>query len=380
MFLFQSFNTLYTQEVKYPKNFDLVLKNSDSNLVDPIYIDGAATGIGAQNWTWAKSQPWCSGEGTWHKPYIIRNITIDAKALDNCITIINSDVHFMIQNCTLFNASSASYKAAIHLDHVNNSVILENNCSNNGHNGIIFYESCYNNTIKGNIIHENVGSGISIRDSSLNNTVRDNWIANSTGVFGVYFLQSHYSKFINNTVEGCSAGIRVHATEYTKVINNTFKSNEVGISLRHGNYAKITQNKITSSSSHGIFSDTTAQCEIHHNHIFDTTYDGIRLIDNSRYNEIYSNEIKNSSRYGAHIDDTNVHNNTFYENHFIDNNENAYDDGTDNYWDNGIIGNYWDDYKGSDLNFDSIGDDPYDINGTANNQDAYPICNNHIID
>jgi hypothetical protein len=44
-----------------------------------------------------------------------------------------------------------------------------------------------------------------------------------------------------------------------------------------------------------------------------------------------------------------------------------------NDWDNGTIGNYWDDYVGVDVNQDGIGDTPYLIDGTAGSVDNYPI-------
>jgi hypothetical protein len=44
-----------------------------------------------------------------------------------------------------------------------------------------------------------------------------------------------------------------------------------------------------------------------------------------------------------------------------------------NQWDNGTIGNYWDDYNGSDLDDDGIGDTPYIIPGPGGNQDNFPI-------
>ncbi|TFF88901.1 MAG: hypothetical protein EU548_08305, partial [Promethearchaeota archaeon] len=368
-----SLSSNISQEDKPFKTFNNNPKNSDY-IVDPIYIDGTATGMGAHNWTWASSQPWCSGNGTWRAPYLIKDLRIDGKGLESCITIKNSNVPLIIQNCTLFNADAAAYMAGIHLDTVNNSLILKNNCSENQNLGIIFYQSCYNNTIKGNTIHNNNGAGISSRESSLNNTIRDNWIANLTGARGAYILESDYIKFINNTVEGCSNGIRIHATEHARVINNTFKSNQIGISMRYGHYAEINQNKIKSSWNHGIFSDNTAFCEIHHNHIYNTTYDGIRLIEYSRFNEIYSNKIIKSSRYGAHMDDTTVHDNLFYMNYFADNDLNANNDGIDNYWDNGSIGNYWDDYRGYDENGDRIGETPYDVPGNTVSQDNFPIC------
>ena len=49
------------------------------------------------------------------------------------------------------------------------------------------------------------------------------------------------------------------------------------------------------------------------------------------------------------------------------------DNGNNNKWDNGTIGNYWDDYNGCDSNNDGIGETPYDIPGNADTQDNYPI-------
>ncbi|GAH14331.1 unnamed protein product, partial [marine sediment metagenome] len=73
------------------------LKNSGSwDLTGtPIFIDGDATGIGAKNWTWAVSQPWCSGNGISVNPYVIENVTINGLNSSNCIEIRDSDNHFV---------------------------------------------------------------------------------------------------------------------------------------------------------------------------------------------------------------------------------------------------------------------------------------------
>jgi hypothetical protein len=45
-----------------------------------------------------------------------------------------------------------------------------------------------------------------------------------------------------------------------------------------------------------------------------------------------------------------------------------------NVWDNGTVGNYWDDYSGADDDDDGIGDTPYtNISGDAGTQDNFPI-------
>ena len=48
-----------------------------------------------------------------------------------------------------------------------------------------------------------------------------------------------------------------------------------------------------------------------------------------------------------------------------------------NIWDNGTVGNFWDDYHGTDNNNDGIGDTPYVIDG--NNQDNYPLVEPYAI-
>ena len=53
-------------------------------------------------------------------------------------------------------------------------------------------------------------------------------------------------------------------------------------------------------------------------------------------------------------------------------NWNARDDPI-NIWDNGIVGNYWDDYTGLDEDGDGIGDTPYLINSEIG--DRFPLMN-----
>jgi nitrous oxidase accessory protein NosD len=71
-------------------------------------------------------------------------------------------------------------------------------------------------------------------------------------------------------------------------------------------------------------------------------------------------------------------NNTYYLNNFINNTKTIdVQNSQISNWDNGTIGNYWDDYQGEDSNSDGIGDTPYIID--ENNQDNYPLMEPFVI-
>jgi parallel beta-helix repeat protein len=97
------------------------------------------------------------------------------------------------------------------------------------------------------------------------------------------------------------------------------------------------------------------------------------LFWNCNNNTLLGNSVSNNY-YGMALEDSN--NNKIFLNNYINNDINAADYGVNNKWDNGIIGNHWDDYMGVDANHDGIGDTPYLIPGAAGSQDNFPIHDN----
>ena len=198
---------------------------------NPIYIDDLATGVGAHNWTWAETQPWCSGSGYWTDPYIIENVTINGQGSGSCIEIKNSDTYFIIQNCTVYNSGSVVWDAGVMLDNVDNGKIINNNCSDNDGNGICLYDS-HNNTISGNNANNN-WNGILLYDSD-NNTISGNNASNNP--YGIFLLFSNKNTLSGNNANNNQNGIRLFDSNDNTLSGNIASNNyDGGIHLDESN-------------------------------------------------------------------------------------------------------------------------------------------------
>lgn len=177
-----------------------------------------------------------------------------------------------------------------------------------------------NNIISGNFLTDNY-IGVNVNIDMKNNFVHNNHM--SKNQYGVSLYQSTNNNVSgNNITSSVFYGVYIYNTENNVVFNNSLSDSYYGI-------------KIKASEGNIIFKNRIYQ-----------NLEGIDLCCGSGYNIIYLNVFKN-------------------------NNNNANDD-LFNQWDNGIVGNYWDDYNGEDLNDDGIGDVPYNIT-SFENYDHYPL-------
>ncbi|MCK4733214.1 MAG: right-handed parallel beta-helix repeat-containing protein, partial [Methanophagales archaeon] len=219
-------------------------------------------------------------------------------------------------------------------------------------------------------------------DSSSNNNIKSN-NANSNNWYGIYLSSSNYNMITNNDAshnryrEHLASGIiLLHSSSNTVSNNSADSNNGYGIGLYYSNSNSLLKNSAKSNCDAGIRLSNSENNSVKDNKIESTFWDDI-LLHGSFNNLLRNNTVKSSGRYCIYGGSAN----RIYFNNFIDNNN--VNSGI-NYWNsleqltytyNGgqytnYLGNYWDDYIGSDANNDGIGDTPYPINS---DNDNYPL-------
>ena len=201
----------------------------------PILIDDSDP---SKNWSYTASHyDWCSGSGNWIDPYIIENVTIDGQGSGNCIEIKNSDTYFVIQNCSIYNSGSPLTNAGIKLDNVDNSQLINNNCSDNNNNLYgIQLDSSNNNTLSGNTASNNNNPGISLYFSN-NNTLSGNIACNNSEGISLYCcnnntLSENLMYFCKIKFTGSLVEMASHSIDDTNLVNNKpvyYYVNELGL-------------------------------------------------------------------------------------------------------------------------------------------------------
>ncbi len=231
-----------------------------------------------------------SGAGTEENPFIIQNWVIDASTA-NGIEIRNTNMYFIIRNCTI--SGSASYNGislynvdngkienntitgnvrGIALDQSSGNTISRNTISGNSQYSIHIWYSP-NNTATGNTVHGNGICGIAVDFSSntniINNTIFDN------EQYGVNIDSSVGNVFTGNNITGNEVGMFLGFDTSNTLTNNTVSDSERGISIFAS--ANIITGGSVFGNDYGIYLESAPYnvfryCDIHGNSIYGVYY------------------------------------------------------------------------------------------------------------
>jgi len=332
---------------------------------------------------------------------LVNNSSYDGINLMNCnfTTVLGNTVNNNTENgIGLGNSNNNTISGntannnnfkGIYLSNSNNNTISGNNATNNN-NGIVLVGSSNNNTISGNAVNNSTVNGIYL-DASNNNTLSGNNVTNN--IRGLYLVASSNNTALGNNAINNTRGIFLESSHNNivsgnKATNNTYE----GIYLEYSNNNMVSGNNAYNNSGNGIKLESSSNNTLSGNTVNNNGGFGINLwisnnntvlgnnlfyntfgimVYHSNNSDIMGNNVNDNSEIGIAFS-TYANYNTIYNNFLRRNTIHAQDNGTSNQWYKGIIGNYWDNYGGADINDDGIGDISYLIPGTTGSRDNYP--------
>ncbi|AOP36281.1 ABC transporter substrate-binding protein [Leptospira tipperaryensis] len=241
-----------------------------------------------------------------------------------------------VQGCIFENLIFEDNAYAVYLAEVDGCKIINNRSNGNaenevsGGNGIHLWSS-KNVRIEGNQL-ERHRDGIYLEFSS-NLKIEKN-ISRDNIRYGMHFMFSSDNDFRKNTFEHNSAGVAVMYSKNILIEDNVFANNwgesSYGLLLKEISDSILTKNTFQNNTI-AIFADGANRNYFTYNEIINNGW-GIRVLGNSDQNIFAKNDFK----------------------------ENVFDISTNTkQTTNTFKENYWDDYKGYDLNRDRYGDVPH---------------------
>lgn len=275
----------------------------------------------------------------------------------NVVTITADDV--LISNLVIENSGESLEDSGVYLDKVEN-VKVENSEIRKVQNGI-YIKSGLNNEIIHNKISSNEGhfsqrgNGIHIFKGT-GNTVKNNEIKYVQD--GIYFDFAKNVKVIKNTIRDSRYGMHFMFSEDIDIVGNSTVENITGLMIMDSARLNFKENVIHHQfhfRGFGVLIYDSQEIVLSRNEITQNSV-GISF-EKARGTEVIQNIIA-ANQVGLGFR-TGNEKNTFFENNFIANIVSSKIGKEKLNLDNGVKGNYWDDYGSYDITGDGIGELPY---------------------
>ncbi len=203
------------------------------------------------------------------------------------------------------------------------------------------------------------GDGIHLFAAS-NNLIENNDITDTRD--GIYFNYAHNNRLLHNTIDGVRYAIHYMYSDDNYFEGNVATHNVAGAAPMYSKRITFRKNVFAYNRGHRSFGILFSNCNdglAEENIIFGNTRGA--LFDVS-YHNTFRNNLVASNDIGIDLISSSGFN-TFIKNNFVDNMEQiafrAGKIGEGNVFYADEVGNYWNDYRGFDLDQNGIGDNPY---------------------
>lgn len=260
--------------------------------------------------------------------------------------------------------------------------VVDNQILSNGGDGVLVTNSSHNN-FESNEVSSNGGSSSAILasfelnednlrvmgfggsgffiDPSDDITITDNFVTNNAGS-GIFFLDIDDGEISNNTISTNGLdGITFQNSDGNNVTENVIEYNGFtaltltanslstngfggsGFFIDPSAFNSVTRNNFTGNAGYGFFSEASTHTEFAENRVLDHPLYGVILDDTSGNSLVIKNNFQANNPGGLQ----------------------AADNGAGNIF----TANFWADHDNNDTNFDGIADEPYPVDGNAENTD-----------